>query len=54
MAYKKRSRTVTQGVARAPNRSMGYRDEDFEKPRMGLSPKFSAFKIPALQAGGSA
>jgi dihydroxy-acid dehydratase len=41
MSYNKRSRTVTQGIARAPNRSMfyamGYRDEDFEKPMVGVA-----------------
>ena len=41
MAYNKRSKMVTEGVARAPNRSMfyamGYRDEDFDKPMVGLA-----------------
>jgi dihydroxy-acid dehydratase len=36
-----RSFTITQGIERAPNRSMlrgiGYRDEDFEKPFIGLA-----------------
>ena len=36
MAFNNRSKNVTQGVARAPNRSMyyamGYKEEDFEKP----------------------
>jgi dihydroxy-acid dehydratase len=38
---KYRSFTITQGVARSPNRSMlraiGYRDEDFEKPIVGIA-----------------
>jgi dihydroxy-acid dehydratase len=41
MPYNDRSKTVTQGVARAPNRSMfyamGYRDEDFVKPMVGVA-----------------
>jgi dihydroxy-acid dehydratase len=41
MAYNRRSRNVTEGVARAPNRSMfyamGYRDEDFDKPMVGVA-----------------
>jgi dihydroxy-acid dehydratase len=41
MAYNKHSKMVTEGVARSPNRSMfyamGYRDEDFDKPMVGLA-----------------
>ncbi|MEK9811881.1 MAG: dihydroxy-acid dehydratase [Bordetella sp.] len=41
MAYNNRSKNVTQGVARAPNRSMyyamGYEEEDFEKPMVGIA-----------------
>ena len=41
MADKHRSFTITHGVARSPNRSMlraiGYRDEDFEKPVVGIA-----------------
>jgi dihydroxy-acid dehydratase len=41
MAYNNRSKMVTEGVARSPNRSMfyamGYRDEDFDKPMVGLA-----------------
>jgi dihydroxy-acid dehydratase len=41
MTYNKRSKIVTQGIARAPNRSMfyamGYRDEDFNKPMVGVA-----------------
>ncbi|MFC5479936.1 dihydroxy-acid dehydratase [Massilia suwonensis] len=39
--YNRRSRNVTEGVARSPNRSMyyamGYRDEDFGKPMIGIA-----------------
>ncbi|HET7731556.1 MAG TPA: dihydroxy-acid dehydratase [Usitatibacter sp.] len=41
MTEKFRSFTITKGVARSPNRSMlraiGYRDEDFEKPIVGIA-----------------
>ena len=41
MAFNNRSKNVTQGVARAPNRSMyyamGYKEEDFEKPMVGIA-----------------
>jgi dihydroxy-acid dehydratase len=41
MAYNKRSRNVTQGVARSANRAMyyamGYKDEDFDKPMVGVA-----------------
>jgi dihydroxy-acid dehydratase len=41
MAHNERSRNVTQGVARSPNRAMyyamGYRDEDFVKPMIGVA-----------------
>src|SRR5947209_20500749 len=41
MTPKYRSFTITNGVARSPNRSMlraiGYRDEDFEKPIVGIA-----------------
>jgi dihydroxy-acid dehydratase len=41
MANNDRSRNVTQGVARSPNRAMyfamGYRDEDFAKPMIGVA-----------------
>jgi len=41
MAHNDRSRNVTQGVARSPNRAMyyamGYRDEDFDKPMIGVA-----------------
>ena len=39
--YNRRSRHVTEGVARSPNRSMyyamGYRKEDFDKPMIGVA-----------------
>ena len=41
MPYNERSKTITQGVARAPNRSMyyamGYRKSDFDKPMIGIA-----------------
>jgi dihydroxy-acid dehydratase len=41
MAYNKRSKTVTQGVQRSPNRAMfyamGYKDQDFDKPMVGIA-----------------
>ncbi|SOZ55532.1 dihydroxyacid dehydratase [Cupriavidus taiwanensis] len=41
MAFNKRSRHITQGVARSPNRSMyyalGYQKEDFDKPMVGIA-----------------
>jgi dihydroxy-acid dehydratase len=41
MAYNRRSKNITQGVARAPNRSMyyamGYRESDFANPMIGVA-----------------
>ncbi|RKP44833.1 dihydroxy-acid dehydratase [Trinickia fusca] len=41
MPYNRRSRNITEGVARAPNRSMyyalGYKKEDFDKPMIGIA-----------------
>ena len=41
MPYNERSKTITQGVERAPNRSMyyamGYRKADFDKPMIGIA-----------------
>jgi dihydroxyacid dehydratase/phosphogluconate dehydratase len=41
MAYNRRSKNITQGVARSPNRSMyyalGYQKEDFDKPMVGIA-----------------
>ncbi len=40
MPYNERSKNVTQGVTRSPNRAMyyamGYKDEDFDKPMVGV------------------
>jgi len=45
MAYNRRSKNITQGVARAPNRSMyyalGYKEEDFDKPMIGIANRHS-------------
>ena len=41
MAYNRRSKNITQGVARSPNRSMyyalGYEKADFDKPMIGIA-----------------
>jgi dihydroxy-acid dehydratase len=41
MSFNRRSKNITEGVARAPNRSMyyalGYREEDFGKPMIGVA-----------------
>ena len=41
MAYNRRSRLITQGVARSPNRAMlravGFKNGDFEKPIIGVA-----------------
>ena len=41
MAFNRRSKNITQGIARAPNRSMyyamGYQEGDFEKPMVGVA-----------------
>jgi dihydroxy-acid dehydratase len=41
MSYNRRSRLITQGVARSPNRAMlravGFTDDDFEKPIVGVA-----------------
>ena len=41
MASNRRSRNITEGVARAPNRSMyyalGYQEGDFGKPMIGVA-----------------
>ncbi len=41
MAYNRRSKNITQGVARSPNRSMyyamGYEKPDFDKPMVGIA-----------------
>ncbi|HCE07593.1 MAG TPA: dihydroxy-acid dehydratase [Oxalobacteraceae bacterium] len=41
MAFNRRSKNITQGVSRSPNRSMyyalGYQKEDFDKPMVGIA-----------------
>lgn len=41
MAFNRRSKNITEGIARAPNRSMyyamGYQEGDFEKPMVGVA-----------------
>jgi dihydroxy-acid dehydratase len=41
MSYNRRSRIITQGIARSPNRAMlravGFGDDDFEKPIVGVA-----------------
>jgi dihydroxy-acid dehydratase len=41
MSYNRRSKNITQGVARSPNRSMfyalGYQKSDFDKPMIGVA-----------------
>jgi dihydroxy-acid dehydratase len=41
MAFNRRSKNITQGIARSPNRSMyyamGYEKEDFDKPMVGIA-----------------
>jgi dihydroxy-acid dehydratase len=41
MPHNERSKHITQGIARSPNRSMyyamGYRQEDFDKPMIGIA-----------------
>src|SRR3954469_2927119 len=41
MAFNRRSRLITQGVARSPNRAMlravGFGDRDFDKPIVGVA-----------------
>src|SRR5213595_516925 len=41
MAYNRRSKLITQGIARSPNRAMlravGFGDRDFEKPIVGVA-----------------
>src|SRR5215469_14202862 len=45
MAENYRSRLITEGVQRSPNRSMlravGFRDEDFKKPVVGIASTWS-------------
>jgi len=45
MSYNRRSRIITQGIARSPNRAMlravGFEDADFEKPIVGVANGYS-------------
>src|SRR6267143_4765264 len=45
MSYNRRSRLITQGVARSPNRAMlravGFGDDDFDKPIVGVANGYS-------------
>jgi dihydroxy-acid dehydratase len=45
MAYNLRSKIITQGVQRSPNRAMlravGFKDSDFEKPIVGIANAYS-------------
>src|SRR5204863_7919129 len=45
MSYNRRSKLITQGVARSPNRAMlravGFGDTDFEKPIIGVANGYS-------------
>jgi len=69
-AINRRSRNITEGVARAPNRSMyyamGYKEEDFSKPMIGVANGHSTITpcnsglqtladaaVEALESGGA-
>ena len=45
MSYNTRSKIVTQGIERAPNRAMlratGFKDDDFAKPIIGVANGYS-------------
>lgn len=45
MSYNRRSKNITQGISRSPNRSMyyalGYKIEDFNKPMIGIANGYS-------------
>ena len=45
MSFNRRSREITQGTARSPNRAMlramGYQDQDFDKPILGIANGYS-------------
>ncbi len=60
MASDRRSRTITDGVQRAPNRAMlravGFGDRDFEKPIVGVANAYSTITpcnmgLDGLRAG---
>ena len=56
MAYNERSRHITQGVERSPNRAMyyalGYEKADFDKPTIGIVNRNSTVRQvkPGLQS----
>ena len=53
MSEKRRSSNITEGVARAPNRSMyyamGYVKSDFDKPMIGIANGHSTITPPATR-----
>jgi dihydroxyacid dehydratase/phosphogluconate dehydratase len=50
MSHNERSRHITHGVARAPNRAMyyalGYQEADFENPMIGVANGHSTITAP--------
>jgi len=56
MAENLRSKTITQGVQRSPNRSMlravGFTDVDFEKPIVGIANAYSTITPCNMSLGG--
>ena len=55
MANNSRSKFITEGVERAPNRAMlravGFRDEDFNKPIIGVANGYSTITPCNLSLG---
>ena len=53
MSNNDRSKNITEGVTRAPNRSMyyamGYQADDFKKPMVGVANGHST-SLPVIQA----
>ncbi|MDZ7809126.1 MAG: hypothetical protein U5L11_01970 [Arhodomonas sp.] len=58
MADNRRSRVITQGVARTPNRAMlravGFTDDDFDKPIVGVGNAHSTITPCNLGIGAQA
>jgi len=62
MSINRRSKNITQGVARSPNRAMyvamGYKDEDFNNPMIGIANGHSTITVqqwpaaPGRRSGG--
>ena len=52
MSSNRRSKNITEGVARAPNRSMyyamGYEEGDFKKPMIGVANVYNQVDLRAL------